>query len=556
MRVRLVWQALFAFFSYSAVAAQASPGPTIDGPPATEVSDPEGPGFWRTRRACGVNALYLFLQLHDVSVPYDQVVAATKVDQKGTDLAALMDAATRASLPCYVGKCSPATLGDIRLPAIVHCDAYFTDHNRLGHYFVLVARDLGRKALVLLDGVTGNFVFMDEARFAKTWSGYFLACRPRSVGVFTLVLVVAGACVCGWLLVRWGRVVTAQKAATVVLVGMVMVGGGTAQSSRSMVAVPSSSETAATHIAFRELAARLSEIKVVYCEHELHLQPNGDVGKQLLRWHEYRAHGGTFVHRIVRWDDVGFDLPGCAAYSDLLVLQKVRVEFLTPTLVGLGEQPLILDYRTTLAVKGEPTVVSVGLVDCLGCVLPNYCDGTQIGIRAKTGEEWLAPHHVTRSSTTVGDTQVQVDVGGSRLEGVAVVVDGRVLRRVRVLWGNSDAFPVAVVNEVWPEFRAIAQPAPPSLRSTMIVVSATDPDEGRMLPDVRLGTHVIDNRFAGIKGSDNGLSYVRAARANELAELVDAVRVGVPRPRDRTQMYWVFATSCALVLGALARLAR
>jgi ABC-type bacteriocin/lantibiotic exporter with double-glycine peptidase domain len=150
---------------------------------------------WRQELYCGVNCLYVMLNVLGVRVTYDQVVDETHLTASGTDMAELQRVADKLGLHLVAVRATAQSALDWPLPAIIH---QRKAGSRTGHFVLLL--DQSKDSFTILDSNTGQVVVLGEATFLNDWSGYVLlrsAKRSRSyVAWIVLFWMFMGAAVC------------------------------------------------------------------------------------------------------------------------------------------------------------------------------------------------------------------------------------------------------------------------------------------------------------------------------------------------------------------------
>ncbi|AGA28038.1 cysteine peptidase family C39 domain-containing protein [Singulisphaera acidiphila] len=141
---------------------------------------------WQEPILCGPNALFVLLRLRGFNVARDQVTRLIPITKTGSSLADLSKAASALGLKHQVRKVSQSELFRLSPPFLVHEDIRSTDPEvrDSGHFFVTVRfNDQGQVGII--DGVSGNYQFIEKARFDRSFSGYVLVPEMNFFGVPT-----------------------------------------------------------------------------------------------------------------------------------------------------------------------------------------------------------------------------------------------------------------------------------------------------------------------------------------------------------------------------------
>jgi len=149
-----------------------------EGPPGEaaprKAADPEL--LWRTRRACGVNCLYVLLRTYRIETDYEQLMhdLYAAAPEGESSLADLQAAAAARGLPLAAGKTSLESLRALEKPVIAHIEGAV---GRTGGHFVLVL-ETNENAVKVMDGTSAAIVTKTWREFAQSWSGYLLLVKP------------------------------------------------------------------------------------------------------------------------------------------------------------------------------------------------------------------------------------------------------------------------------------------------------------------------------------------------------------------------------------------
>lgn len=128
---------------------------------------------------CGSNALYMLLRLYDIQVDQEQLAATVPVNNNGTSLAELREAAASLGLEATVRRCSLDELrGHVQSPFLAHLAMVSQ------HYVVVI--DVSDDSVTLLDGTTGKLETLKRSWVEERWSGYVLL--PRTGATISPIL--------------------------------------------------------------------------------------------------------------------------------------------------------------------------------------------------------------------------------------------------------------------------------------------------------------------------------------------------------------------------------
>ena len=124
----------------------------------------------RGTRVCGSNALYMLLGLYGIPVDEEQFGATVPVNDDGTSLAELQEAAGALGLEMSVRRCSIEELQKhFRWPFLAHLTMVPP------HYCVVI--DISDDSVTFLDGTTGELETLRRSWVEAGWSGYVLLPR-------------------------------------------------------------------------------------------------------------------------------------------------------------------------------------------------------------------------------------------------------------------------------------------------------------------------------------------------------------------------------------------
>ncbi|MCL2004611.1 MAG: cysteine peptidase family C39 domain-containing protein [Planctomycetaceae bacterium] len=121
--------------------------------------------------SCGVNSLYLFLNLHGHQTDFETLKSEVTIGDNGTSLYDLQNAAVAVGMPVETVQCSYSTLCSLNMPVIAWINRNPNEANEsvIGHFIVLIKADAD--GIVYLDGTSGEQSSMQLASFAQQWNG-------------------------------------------------------------------------------------------------------------------------------------------------------------------------------------------------------------------------------------------------------------------------------------------------------------------------------------------------------------------------------------------------
>jgi hypothetical protein len=137
--------------------------------------------LWRTPKSCGVNAVYILLQLKGGQASYADVRSRVPVDDEGSSLADLRDAVNDFGFRAELSRMNERSLAECPLPFIAH----FEQGKRSGHFVVVTA--VGNGFLECIDGTAATTDIIPRAAFLSKWSGYVLIARAKPPWVWMSV---------------------------------------------------------------------------------------------------------------------------------------------------------------------------------------------------------------------------------------------------------------------------------------------------------------------------------------------------------------------------------
>jgi hypothetical protein len=194
-----------AFCAARCLAADLTAGPAASGP-----DNVAAPRDEHAQSVCGRNALYIYLRLQACPVSYDQVAREVQIDERGTSLQALHNAARRLGFAAQVRRLTMEELANSSLPVIAHLGRSVVTGDT-GHYIVVLRVE--EDGVTFLDGTTGETIRYARDRFPNHWTGYVLDRQSP----WRNALLAAAAVACGILTVlavlclRPGRLISGRS---------------------------------------------------------------------------------------------------------------------------------------------------------------------------------------------------------------------------------------------------------------------------------------------------------------------------------------------------------
>lgn len=131
---------------------------------------------WRSVRNCGVNCLYIMLFMNGKKVEYSDLLAESKITDRGMSVAELQRVSEAFGLPLNAHRTDPSMLASIPLPAIVHFE---NDWQEVGH-FVLLVRVNQDGTFTIIEPTLGEIERYSRGNFYSKWSGILLT-RNESI---------------------------------------------------------------------------------------------------------------------------------------------------------------------------------------------------------------------------------------------------------------------------------------------------------------------------------------------------------------------------------------
>ncbi|MGE3175020.1 MAG: cysteine peptidase family C39 domain-containing protein [Planctomycetota bacterium] len=162
------------------------------------------PGFWRTARNAGANALYLLLRGHGLDCRYDELVGAVTVDARGASLSALERGAAACGFDVRVRSSDPRRLASLRLPVLAHLEPSSGDVDAGGRLVVVIEYAPDADEVVLCDAATASVLRARRTDFVAQWSGLVVAVADEPApGPVPGWLGVVGLVLCGGVALHW-----------------------------------------------------------------------------------------------------------------------------------------------------------------------------------------------------------------------------------------------------------------------------------------------------------------------------------------------------------------
>jgi hypothetical protein len=144
----------------------------------------------RAGRECGLNSLFLLLQLSGHNVSYKQTREAVVIGPNGSSLSELQQAASRLGVKTAVSRCSMAELMHMPKPVIAYLRLETGDTpERAGHYVVVMAAN--ENGVEFIDGTFATALKDSASNFEAVWSGHVLAPAAAQGWVRPLALIAA-----------------------------------------------------------------------------------------------------------------------------------------------------------------------------------------------------------------------------------------------------------------------------------------------------------------------------------------------------------------------------
>jgi hypothetical protein len=174
---------IWAYFFLSVVARTASGQETLSASIASPARHELPDATTRWKRECGINGLYLFLNLSGHEVDYSRVRQSTPVGPRGSTMLQLRDAARSLGANVSVYALTRQQLQSSSKPVLVYLrESPFVPAEAglpSGHYVVVL--DTSPKAVHFLDSSFARQYTTSWERFERRWVGHVLAFNPKSV---------------------------------------------------------------------------------------------------------------------------------------------------------------------------------------------------------------------------------------------------------------------------------------------------------------------------------------------------------------------------------------
>ncbi|MCR9246897.1 MAG: cysteine peptidase family C39 domain-containing protein [bacterium] len=189
--------------------AKTPSSPLFAGIPLTAPADDSihspRPGYWRTARNAGANALFLMLRGAGHDVDYERVARAVEVPEGGATMATVAAAANELGFPVRVGAASPEELPRLALPVILHLDPVAKDRLDGGRVVTVAAINETAGTATVIDGVTGIPAEITLEDLMQVWSGAVIcsADQPGEAPGWSIWSVVLGLALLGFGIGGW-----------------------------------------------------------------------------------------------------------------------------------------------------------------------------------------------------------------------------------------------------------------------------------------------------------------------------------------------------------------
>lgn len=135
----------------------------------------EGVDFIASQRSCGVESLYLLMQLVGCPCSLEQVKNRVVIQEKGSSLHDIQSAAEIMRLPLECIRCDPDELSKLALPVIAHMEP-IPEMRFVNHFVVLVRVD--GDSVTVVDPADNGVHEMPRRAWTHVATGYYLS--PRS----------------------------------------------------------------------------------------------------------------------------------------------------------------------------------------------------------------------------------------------------------------------------------------------------------------------------------------------------------------------------------------
>ncbi len=126
---------------------------------------------WQTAPYCGVNCMYAFLSICDVSLEYSEVKKSIPTTFKGANLLELQKVGSRYGIATEVVKITPGEMKGIKSPFIALLGS--ASKGAVDGHFVVVCGQTD-SSITLIDGTTGHLDKIPSFQFNRSFSGFVL----------------------------------------------------------------------------------------------------------------------------------------------------------------------------------------------------------------------------------------------------------------------------------------------------------------------------------------------------------------------------------------------
>jgi hypothetical protein len=135
---------------------------------------------WRSRLACGASCTYYFLKIHGLDAKLAEVRSLVPIDPaRGSRLSDMVSCCQRLGLYAYAVSLTPANLGSLDLPVILHLNVApdAPPGTPPGHYVVLLSTDRDR-AMIFDPASPQPYRHVPFGALMRDWSGAALMIDP------------------------------------------------------------------------------------------------------------------------------------------------------------------------------------------------------------------------------------------------------------------------------------------------------------------------------------------------------------------------------------------
>ncbi len=156
----------------------------------------KGVDFIASQRSCGVESLYLLMQLVGCPCSLEQVKNRVAIQEKGSSLHDIQSAAEIMRLPLDCIRCSPDELSKITLPVIAHMEP--NPETRFVNHFVVLVRVDG-DSVTVVDPADNGVHKVPRRDWARVSTGYYLSPRSTLFGwKWTIAWLLSGIIILGF----------------------------------------------------------------------------------------------------------------------------------------------------------------------------------------------------------------------------------------------------------------------------------------------------------------------------------------------------------------------